>query len=224
MEELKQRLYKIERERGEGRKETEEEQKEMKKSNIEKGIETEIIRKGLEIWKEEEERQKRRKNIVIKGVDKKEKNVEETIKELWKVMEVSGKIEEIRELGKGNKREKRMILVKMENREDKIEIMRKKWKLRERNEKIQDDWTWKERSIQWNLDKIAWEERKKGKKAWVKYGKIWMNEKWWRWNEEEMKLEEGDEEEKRERRKEEREMRGIVRTEREVDRNAEKRE
>jgi len=114
------------------------------------------------------------------------------VAELWGVMEVSGKTEEIRELGRGDKKGKRMILVKMENREGKIEVMRKKRRLRERNERIQDDWTWKERSMQWNLEKIAWEERKKGKTAWVKYGRIWMNERWWRWNEEEEELMEGD--------------------------------
>lgn len=115
-------------------------------------------------------------------------------------MEVSGKTEEIRELGRGDKKGKRMILVKMENRDGKIEVMRNKRKLRERTERIQDDWTWKERSMQWNLEKIAWEERKKGKTAWVKYGKIWMNERWWRWNEEREELEEGDGEERREKR------------------------
>ena len=134
-------------------------------------------------------------------------------------MEVSRKTEEIRELGKGGNKGKRMILVKMENREGKIEIMRNKRKLRGRTEKIHDDWTWKERSIQWNLEKIAWEERKKGKTVWVKYGKIWMNERWWRWNEEREELVEGEREERREKRGEER---GAKETGYEVDMRTEK--
>lgn len=219
--ELKRRLDKIENEREEARREIAE-QKEERKNSTDKGKETEIIRKSLEIWKENEERQKRRRNIIIKGVDKEGKSAEEIVTELWGVMEVSSKTEEISELGKRDKKGKRMILVKMKEREGKTEIMKNKRKLRERNEKIQDDWTWKERSMQWNLEKIAWEERKKGNTAWVKYGKIWKDERWWRWNEEEEKLEEGDGEERREKREEARGKRKVEEERREVDMSEEK--
>lgn len=193
--ELRRRLNKIESEREEIRKEKEK-REETRKSKINKKIKTEIIKKNLEKWKEEEERQKRKRNIIIKGVDKKEKGIEEIVAELWRVMEVKGKTEEIRKIGKGDKKGRNMILVKMENKEGKIEVMRKKNKLRERTERIQDTWTWIERAMQWRL--IAWEERKKGKKAWVQYGKIWMEERWWRWSEEEERLLDGDEEVRRE--------------------------
>ena len=81
--------------------------------------------------------------------------------------------------------------MRMEDRERKIEIMKKKIALRGRTEKIEDDWTLKESAIQWRLKKIAWEERRKGRRAWVRYGKIWMEDKWW-WNEESEKLTDGE--------------------------------
>lgn len=149
-------------------------------------------------WKEEEERQKRKRNIILKGVDKKEKGTEEIVAELWRMMEVKGKTKEIREIGRGDKKGKSMMLVKMESKKGKRGVMRKENKLKERTERIQDDWTWKERAMQRRLEKIAWEKRKKGRKVWVRYGKIWMEERWWRWSEEEEKLTDGDEEERRE--------------------------
>ena len=53
------------------------------------------------------------------------------------------------------------------------------------------------------MEKIAWEKRKKGKTVWVKYEKIWMNEKWWRWNEKRKELVEREREERKEKRGEE---------------------
>lgn len=122
-------------EREEVRREKEE-QKETRKSKINKEMETKIIKKSLAKWKEEEERQKRKRNIIIKGVDKKEKGIEEIVAVLWRVREVKGKTEEIMEIGRGDQKGRKMILVKMENKEGKIEVMRKKNKLRERTEKI----------------------------------------------------------------------------------------
>ena len=71
----------------------------------------------------------------------------------------------INKIGRGENKGRKMILVKMEDKGSKVEVMRKKNKLRGRTERIQDDWTWKERAMQWRLEKIAWEERKEGKTA-----------------------------------------------------------
>lgn len=57
--------------------------------------------------------------------------------------------------------------------------------MRGREERVTDDWTWKERRMRWNLERIAREERNKGERVWVGYGKIRINERWWRWDEEE---------------------------------------
>lgn len=54
-----------------------------------------------------------------------------------------------------------------------------------RKERIMDSWTWKERKIRWKLEEIARKEMNKGKKVWIEYDKIRIEEKWWRWMEEE---------------------------------------
>lgn len=43
---------------------------------------------------------------------------------------------------------------------------------------------WKERKIMWRLVKMAKKEKSEGRRAWVKYEKIWMERKWWKWDEE----------------------------------------
>lgn len=41
-------------------------------------------------------------------------------------MEVEAKIEEIKEIERGNGKERKMVIVKMEDRKGKMEVMRKK--------------------------------------------------------------------------------------------------
>lgn len=61
----------------------------------------------------------------------------------------------------------------------------KKSGLKGRKERIMDSWTWKERKIRWKLEEIARKEMSKEKKVWIGYDKIRIEEKWWRWMEEE---------------------------------------
>lgn len=56
----------------------------------------------------------------------------------------------------------------------------KKSGLKGRKERIMDSWTWKERKIRWKLEEIARKEMNKGKKVWIEYDKIRIEEKWWR--------------------------------------------
>ena len=80
--------------------------------------------------------------------------------------------------------------------------MEKKRRLRGREERIEEDLTWRERRMMWRLGEMARGEEKEGRRAWVWYGRIWMRGKWWRWDEmkEELK-EEGAGEERREERR-----------------------
>ena len=52
-----------------------------------------------------------------------------------------------------------MIRVKLGERADKMEVMRKKKVLKDGKEKIQDNWTWKESNAM-ELRKDRWEERR----------------------------------------------------------------
>lgn len=54
-------------------------------------------------------------------------------------MKVTARIEEIKEIGKGNGKERKMVVVKIEDRKGKIEIMKKKMALRGGMVRIEDD-------------------------------------------------------------------------------------
>lgn len=77
-----------------------------------------------------------------------------------------------------------MVGIRIEEGGKRKEIWEKKKKLRGRKERIVEDWTWKERKMRWRLEEIVREEEGKGRKVWVGYGKIRIDEKWWRWDEE----------------------------------------
>lgn len=82
--------------------------------------------KELERWKEIEERKRRRRNILIKGLGRDKRDVREEIERLWKEMGVQAEVEEIREINKRKEEERRMVVVKLRDREGKREVMRKK--------------------------------------------------------------------------------------------------
>lgn len=82
------------------------------------------------------------------------------------------------EVVKRNEKGKKMVLVKLKDRERKMEVMRKKWGLKGRGERIEDDLMVKERKIQWRLKRMAEEERRNKRAAWVKYTRIWMGARW----------------------------------------------
>lgn len=50
--------------------------------------------------------------------------------------------------------------------------------LKGRRERILEDLTWKERKMKWCIEEIAREEEKKGKRVWVEYGNIRIEETW----------------------------------------------
>ncbi|KOX74657.1 hypothetical protein WN51_13091 [Melipona quadrifasciata] len=64
--------------------------------------------------------------------------------------------------------------------EQKKDIMTKRYKLKEEKERLEDDFTEREQKMQRELRKIAEIERKKGKRIWIKYGKIQIMLKTWR--------------------------------------------
>ena len=113
------------------------------------------------------------------------------MEDLWKELGIEAKVVEIKELGRRKEGERRMALVRLEDMKGKVEVMKKNVALRGRVERVDDDWTWRERAMQWRLERLAWNERRSGRKALVRYGKIWLEEKWWRWDEETEKLVDG---------------------------------
>jgi len=81
--------------------------------------------------------------------------------------------------------------LKMKSEEGKKEVMQKKRALRGRRERIEDDWTRKERMVQWRLEEIARGERRRNRRAMVRYARIWIEGVWWKWEEDKGELRDG---------------------------------
>lgn len=94
----------------------------------------------------------------------------------------------MKEINKRKEGKKRMVLVRMRDKEGKREVMRKKGGLKEKEERIEDDWTWKERTMQWRLEEIARDERRRNRRVMVRCARMWIEGKWWQWNEERERL------------------------------------
>lgn len=73
----------------------------------------------------------------------------------------------------------------LKNEEQRREVSERKRNLKGRKKRIVEDLIWKERKIIWKLEDIAKAEKRIGKRVWVGYSKIRINEKWRRWDEEE---------------------------------------
>ncbi|KAL6416560.1 hypothetical protein ACFW04_013367 [Cataglyphis niger] len=140
---------------------------------------------------ERREREERRRNVLIKGVEVKEGRRRGAVEELFDSIGIKAEIEEVRKIGGSVEEGREMMVVRLKNEDQKREIWNKKKLLKGRKERILEDWTWKERRMRWSLERIAKEEEKKGRKVWIGYGKIRIDEKWWRWDEEEEVLKDG---------------------------------
>ncbi|KAI4472671.1 hypothetical protein M0802_016593 [Mischocyttarus mexicanus] len=147
--------------------------------------------KEMEEKMERREREERRRNVIIKRV-KMGRSARETAENMLGRIGAEVKIVEAREIGKRRKQgEETMLEVKLESVEGKREVMSRKGKLQGRREIIGDDWTWKERKMQWRLREIGSEEAGRGKWVRVGYGRVNINGVVWVWDEEGEKLRDG---------------------------------
>lgn len=104
---------------------------------------------------------------------------------MLRVMRARVNVKEIRKLRGEKDKRGEIMLVKLEKEEQRREVMLRKRNLRRRKERVLEDWTWKERRMKWKLEEIARKEESNGKRVKVRYGKIRIEEHWWRWDEEE---------------------------------------
>ncbi|XP_011702471.1 PREDICTED: trichohyalin-like [Wasmannia auropunctata] len=147
--------------------------------------------RGMERKLEIKEREERRKNIVIKGLEVKEEKRREAVEELMKRMGVEVEIREVKKMREEREKGEETVLVRLGKEEQRKEIMKSKKKLKGRKERVMEDLTWRERKMRWNLEEIARKEGRKGKKVWIGYGRIQIEEQWWKWDEEEEVLRDG---------------------------------
>lgn len=119
--------------------------------------------KEMEMWREEQRREERKKNIVIKEMELDGKNVRESMDEVFGVMGEG--IEQIRSVDRRGGSRERIVIVKLRTMEQKLKITKGKGKLVGRRERLEDDVTWKERRIQWKIRRMMQRERWQGRRT-----------------------------------------------------------
>jgi len=123
--------------------------------------------------------------LIIRGLEVKEGKRKEAVDELMKVIGVKMEIKEVWRVTAEKKKEREMVGIRIEDAEIRREILEKRRNLRGRRERIMEDWTWMERKMRWKLEEVARDEERKGKNVRLGYGRIKIDENWWRWDEEE---------------------------------------
>lgn len=134
----------------------------------------------LEARVEISERSKRKKNIVIKGLEIRREVKDEVACLLQKIGADHAEVVSTRkvERRKGGS----IVIAEMRDWEAKREVMRSKNKLKGSQVYIDDDYTDEEWKVQSRLIGMAREERKKGGRAVVGYNKVTINGEVWKWN------------------------------------------
>lgn len=140
----------------------------------------EVVR--LKRWVTEKDREERRKNIVIEGIkmpkelEGDKKSGEKWIEELIKIkLGVDMKTKGYRVSGT-------VVVVKLENEDNKKEIMSNKNKLKGERIFIENDLNWEERKIQEKMNRWVREKREKGFQVKIGLGRIRIGGIWRAWS------------------------------------------
>lgn len=173
------------------------EQTQNNKQLLEIKQENENLKKEMKQLHERVERMEKnnkRKNLIVAGlkVDGKDERQIRTKMEKFmdQELQISIKLRNAIKIGD------QTFVIETETMADKVEILKNKSKLRQRKERIyiDNDLTVKEREIQREIHEMAKEERNKGKRVKVGYKKLIVNGREWKWDEDGVKLGEGDRE------------------------------
>lgn len=152
------------------------------------GEETEKRIRKIEENLEREERQRRRKNLIFKGVKGGKEGIRESVESICKEIGTGIDIEEIKEIKAGKEEKGKMVIVKLKSEESRRRILENKRKLRGKEIWIEEDQTFKERKMKWKLRQIAGEEERRGERVRIGYGKLWIGSEVWLWDEKEEEL------------------------------------
>lgn len=152
-----------------------EEKWESEKLQLEKRIEK------LEHKLEEKDKERRKCNVVIKGIAEKQIYNTQGIKGWIKTnLKVDVEVKSVINLSKPDKRD--MLLVELGNYQEKQDIMKNKSRLKGTEIYVEYDLTLEERKIAAYLRKTAKEEREKGKQVKIGYKKLYVNRKMYVWD------------------------------------------
>lgn len=131
---------------------------------------------------EMKERERRKRNIMVRGIRTVGGRRKEEVKELFKkYLGTDVYTGLIRAIGGG-------LVVEVIAMENKIEIMRRKSNLAGSGIWIEDDLTEREKQVQEWLERLGREERQMGHEVRVGYMKVRVDELWYIWSEEEGRL------------------------------------
>lgn len=166
-----------------------------------RSIKEELIKKEVE-WKKEkmeiyrevqdlktrlekQEKDNKRNNIIIKGLEIKNPKMAGTEVEnfIQNSLQVSVKVRNAFTIGK--QEEKKVTVAEISTFTEKLAIMKNKARLKGNNIYIEDDLTKEEQQIQTAIKKVAREEREKGKKTQIGYRKLKVNNVQYEWSNEE---------------------------------------
>lgn len=130
-----------------------------------------------EYYWEMEERKKRKKSLMIRGIRTTEKGLKEEVKGVIKrYMNIEVYIARINAVGGG-------LVVELDSLENKIDILKRRGMLKGIKLWIDDDFTMREIEVQNWLELVAEEEKGNGFETKVGYAKIKVNENWYGWKE-----------------------------------------
>lgn len=169
-EEIKEEIKNVRREMREKEEKWKAEKEELMK-RIEK----------LEERQEKEEKDKRRNNIILKGINSQKGNERETVKNFLKE-ELKVEAEITQAYTVGNNEQGGIILAQIGTWQNKQQIMQNKSSLKGRNIYVEDDMTKYEREVQREIRNIAKGKRAEGKTAKVGYQKIFIDNVEYRWD------------------------------------------
>lgn len=176
---IKQLMEEVKRNGSEIRALKEEMKKKEEKWEKEKQKMNEKI-ENLEGKIEKFERDKKKNNIVIKGISITDEDTVGMLKDFIKQkLNVEAKIKTAYRMGKNNRF---TYVAEMENWDKKQEVMKNKHQLKGTKVYIDNDLTVEERKIQTTLREIAKDNIGKGKKVKIGYQKLIINDEIYKWD------------------------------------------
>lgn len=135
----------------------------------------------LEDNAEMSERNWKKNNIIIKGI--KLNNEKEIKKDIESFLKNETKVEAKLNNAYRVKTDKtEFVVARFEDFEDKIKVMKNRKMLRNTDKYIDNDYTKKEQEIQREIRNIGKEHKEKGKKVYVGYQKIFIDDEEYRWD------------------------------------------
>lgn len=157
---------------------------ESKKNEVNWNIDRKKIKNKLEKLEaitEKNEKEKRKLNIVIKGLSTNQVEQKDELDRIFREkMGIENKIKQTKTVGRIEGR--KIIVAEMAKWEDKMEILEKKKYLQGTNIFIENDLTQEERRIQAEIRAVAREKKSKGNNVKIGYQKLNINGNEYKWS------------------------------------------